>query len=102
MTTTSSASTDATAYGREEVEPESQYAVFLRFPILYENATSDSDTNGIGALSDTISCQVVRTFNQFPTAQLTYKRDGVLAKQLQEGRIRITSTYVEKTPCYYF
>ena len=90
MTTTSSASTDATVYGREEIEPESQYAVFLRFPILYENATSDSDTNGIGALSDTISCQVVRTFNQFPTAQLTYKRDGVLAKQLQEGRIIMT------------
>lgn len=90
MATTSSTSTDATVYGREEIEPESQYAVFLRFPILYENATSDSDANGIGPLSDTISCQVVRTFNQFPTAQLTYKRNGALAKQLQEGRIIMT------------
>lgn len=87
MATTSSIEDDAKNYGSEEVEPESQYAVFLRFPILYENATSDSDTNGIGPLSDTISCQIVRTINQFPTLQLTYKRNGVLAKELKENRI---------------
>lgn len=87
MATTSSLAEDEATYGRSEVEPESEYAVFLRFPILYENASQDSDTNGIGALSDTLSCNVVRTRNQFPTLQLTYKRDGIYAKELQNGRI---------------
>ena len=87
MATTSSLAEDEATYGRSEVEPESEYAVFLRYPILYENASQDSDTNGIGALSDTISCNVVRTRNQFPTLQLTYKRDGIYAKELQNGRI---------------
>ena len=87
MATTSSLAEDEATYGRSEVEPESEYAVFLRYPILYENASQDSDTNGIGALSDTLSCNVVRTRNQFPTLQLTYKRDGIYAKELQNGRI---------------
>ena len=87
MATTSSLAEDEANYGRSEVEPESEYAVFLRYPILYENASQDSDTNGIGALSDTLSCNVVRTRNQFPTLQLTYKRDGIYAKALQNGRI---------------
>lgn len=87
MATTSSLAEDEANYGRSEVEPESEYAVFLRYPILYENASQDSDTNGIGALSDTLSCNVVRTRNQFPTLQLTYKRDGIYAKELQNGRI---------------
>lgn len=87
MATTSSLAEDEANYGSSEVEPESEYAVFLRYPILYENASQDSDTNGIGALSDTLSCNVVRTRNQFPTLQLTYKRDGILAKELQNGRI---------------
>lgn len=87
MATTSSLAEDEATYGRSEVEPESEYTVFLRYPILYENASQDSDTNGIGALSDTLSCNVVRTRNQFPTLQLTYKRDGIYAKELQNGRI---------------
>ena len=87
MATTSSLAEDEATYGRSEVEPESEYAVFLRYPILYENASQDSDTNGIGALSDTLSCNVVRTRNQFPTLQLTYKRDGIYAKELQNGRV---------------
>lgn len=87
MATTSSLAEDEATYGRSEVEPESEYAVFLRYPILYENASQDSDTNGIGALSDTLSCNVVRTRNQFPTLQLTYKRNGIYAKELQNGRI---------------
>ena len=87
MATTSSVSEDEKTYGRSEVEPESQFAVFLRYPILFESAAQDSDTNGIGALSDTISCNVVRTRNQFPTLQLTYKRGGIHSKELQNGRI---------------
>lgn len=87
MATTSSVSEDAVTYGRSEVEPESEYAVFLRYPILYENAAQDADGNGLGALSDTISCNVVRSSNQFPTLQLTYKRNGVLSKELQNGRV---------------
>lgn len=87
MATTSSVSEDEKTYGRSEVEPESQFAVFLRYPILFESAAQDSDTNGIGALSDTISCNVVRTRNQFPTLQLTYKRGGIHSKELRNGRI---------------
>lgn len=90
MATTSSVSEDAVTYGRSEVDPESEFSYFLRYPILYENAASDSDTNGIGALSDTISCNVVRTRNQFPTLQLTYKRGGVHSKDLDNGRIIMT------------
>lgn len=90
MATTSSVSDDETLYGREEVEPESEYSVLLRYPILYDNAASDYDTNGLGALSDALSCIVNRTFNQFPTLQMTYKRDGIHAKELQEGRIIMT------------
>ena len=47
MATTSSVSEDEKTYGRSEVEPESQFAVFLRYPILFESAAQDSDTNGI-------------------------------------------------------
>lgn len=87
MATTSTIAEDAANFGREEVEPESQYTVFLRYPILFENATSDSDTNGLGALSDTISCNIVRSSNQFPTLQLTYKINGVHANEIEESRI---------------
>lgn len=90
MATTSTIAEDEKVYGREEIEPESEFAVLMRFPILYENATSDSDTNGIGPLSDTKSCLVTRAYNQFPTLQLTYKRDGIYAKELQNGRIIMT------------
>lgn len=90
MATTSSISEDEKIYGREEVEPESEYSVLLRFPILYENAASDYDTNGLGALSDALTCIVNRTFNQFPTLQMTYKRNGIHAKDLQEGHIIMT------------
>ena len=90
MATTSSISEDEKIYGREEVEPESEYSVLLRFPILYENAASDYDTNGLGALSNALTCIVNRTFNQFPTLQMTYKRNGIHAKDLQEGRIIMT------------
>lgn len=90
MATTSSISEDEKIYGREEVEPESEYSVLLRFPILYENAASDYDTNGLGALSDALTCVVNRTFNQFPTLQMTYKRNGIHAKDLQEGHIIMT------------
>ena len=78
---------DLEDYGAEEVEPENQWTTFLRFPILYESAVQDSDTNGIGALSDTITCQAHRDSNQFPTLQMTYKLDGIHAKDLKEGRI---------------
>ena len=90
MATTSSISEDEKIYGREEVEPESEYSVLLRFPILYENAASDYDTNGLGALSDALTCIVNRTFNQFPTLQMAYKRNGIHAKDLQEGHIIMT------------
>ena len=78
---------DLEEYGAEEVEPENQWTTFLRFPILYESAVQDSDTNGIGALSDTLTCQAHRDSNQFPTLQMTYKLDGIHAKDLKEGRI---------------
>lgn len=90
MAETSTLEEDLEKYGSEEVEPETKWTVFLRFPILYENAVSDSDTNGIGALSDTLSCTVTRTSNQFATMQLVYKRDGIHAQELREGRVIMT------------
>ncbi|RMC47739.1 phage tail spike protein [Lactobacillus sp. ESL0225] len=60
---------------------------YLRYPILFENATDNDKTNGIGALVDCLSCQVVQTVNTIPTLSLTYKADGKLAKELKSGRI---------------
>lgn len=78
------------AIDKSEVDVESEYEDYLRYPILYELATEPEETNGYGALSSCISCQVVRTANQFPTLQMEYERDGPLAHQIQPDRIIMT------------
>lgn len=60
---------------------------YLRYPILFENVADNDQTNGIGALVDCLSCQVVQTVNTIPTLTLTYKPDGKLAQELKSGRI---------------
>lgn len=63
---------------------------YLRHPILYRYATDDPNTNGLGALPDALSVQVVRTRNAFPTMQMIYRRDGINADKLQQGMIIMT------------
>ncbi|QNQ83752.1 hypothetical protein FP435_04490 [Lactobacillus sp. PV037] len=76
-------------YGEYEVEEQpDQY--LMRFPILYERASDNDYRNGLGALSDTLSCTVTRTANAFPTLQMTYKVEGQHATEIIPGRIIMT------------
>ena len=61
-----------------------QYDYLLDFPHWYQSINSDFTTPGL-TLSDTISCQVTWNYNQFPTLQLTYPRDGVHVKNIKEN-----------------
>lgn len=61
--------------------------LYLRYPILFENVADDAHSNGIGALADCLSCQVTQTANTIPTLAMTYKVDGVHAKDIAEGEV---------------
>lgn len=61
--------------------------LYLRYPILFENVADNDKTNGVGALVDCLSCQIIQTVNTIPTLSLTYKADGKLAKELKSGRV---------------
>ena len=61
-----------------------EYDYLLDFPHWYPSINSDFTTPGL-TLSDAISCQVTWNYNQFPTLQLTYPRDGVHVKNLKEN-----------------
>ncbi|WP_158593057.1 phage tail spike protein [Lactobacillus sp. ESL0230] len=67
--------------------PQTNYAEYdylLDYPHWYSSVTSDLTTPGL-TLSDAVSCQVTWNYNQFPTLQLTYPKDGVHAKKLAEN-----------------
>lgn len=61
-----------------------EYEYLLDYPHWYSSVTSDLTTPGL-TLSDAVSCQVTWNYNQFPTLQLTYPKDGVHAKKLAEN-----------------
>ena len=56
-------------------------------PILYESNTTTFNTNGIGRLSDAITCIVTEERNGQYELQMTYPLDGALYNDLQVSRI---------------
>lgn len=56
-------------------------------PILYESNTTSFNTNGIGRLSDAITCTVTEERNGQYELQMTYPLDGALYNDLQVSRI---------------
>lgn len=56
-------------------------------PILYEATEKKFETLGIGALSETISCQVVEEFNGEYELELTYPQTGYLFDEIKNQRI---------------
>lgn len=56
-------------------------------PILYESNTTNFNTNGIGRLSDAITCIVTEERNGQYELQMTYPLDGALYNDLQVSRI---------------
>ena len=56
-------------------------------PILYESNTTSFNTNGIGRLSDAITCIVTEERNGQYELQMTYPLDGALYNDLQVSRI---------------
>lgn len=56
-------------------------------PILYESNTTDFNNNGIGRLSDAITCIVTEERNGQYELQMTYPLDGALYGDLQVSKI---------------
>lgn len=56
-------------------------------PILYESNTTNFNTNGIGRLSDAITCIVTEERNGQYELRMTYPLDGALYNDLQVSRI---------------
>ncbi len=64
-------------------------------PILYESGTTTFTTNGIGRLTDCISCRVTEERNGIFEAEFEYPITGQYYSEIQEGRI-ITVTHDEQ------
>ena len=60
---------------------------YLRFPILYERASDDTSTLGLGFLSGIMTGTVTRDANAVGVLNLTYNPADPLAKELTKGRI---------------
>lgn len=56
-------------------------------PVLFENNETEFVTQGIGALSDAVSCKVSEELNSSYELTMEYPLDGVLYKEIQMGRI---------------
>ena len=61
-------------------------------PILYEKYETKFKGNGIGRLSDAVSCVVSERINDFYTLALTYPADGNHANALSVGRLISANT----------
>ena len=64
-------------------------------PILYESGTTTFTTNGIGRLTDCISCRVTEERNGIFEAEFEYPITGQYYSEIQEGRI-ITVSHDEQ------
>lgn len=62
-----------------------RYDELLSFPHLYKSINSDFTTPGF-TLSDALTCDVTVNFNQYPTLQMTYPRDGNHMEEIQKDR----------------
>lgn len=56
-------------------------------PVLYESTESTFETNGLGVLSDTISCQVVEERNGIFEITLEYPLTGIRYQEIKQRRI---------------
>ena len=56
-------------------------------PILYEGTEQSFTSNGLGRLSDAITCKVVEERNGIYELEMTYPISGVHVDELQEGKI---------------
>ena len=56
-------------------------------PILYEGTETAFISNGLGRLSDAISCKVVEERNATYELEMTYPVTGIHFQDIQEGRI---------------
>lgn len=67
-------------------------------PILYEETEKEFKTNGIGRLSDAVSCIVHERKNDSYELDMTYPVDGKYFKELQPGRIIFATHDNSKKP----
>lgn len=56
-------------------------------PVLYESTESTFETNGLGVLSDTISCQVIEERNGIFEITLEYPLTGIHYQEIKQRRI---------------
>ena len=63
----------------------------MKYPILYNYATDDLNTMGLGQLKGIETITIQRDANAFPILNMTYDKDDVLAKELKVGMIIKTS-----------
>lgn len=62
-------------------------------PILYEGTEQSFTSNGLGRLSDAISCKVVEERNATYELEMTYPITGVHFDDIQEGRIILAKPF---------
>ena len=62
-------------------------------PILYEGTEQSFTSNGLGRLSDAISCKVVEERNATYELEMTYPVTGVHFDDIQEGRIILAQPF---------
>lgn len=83
-------------FGTTEVDDRSPYQDVMRYPIYYDNAVDNDDTNGRVVLSDCKTCVVTMNRNQIPICQITYPRDGIASKIMKPEGVVMTdcNTYL--------
>lgn len=62
-------------------------------PILYEANEKDFVSNGLGRLSDAISCKVIEERNGIYELEMTYSIDGVHYKDIQKDRLILAKPF---------
>lgn len=88
--TSSDDQTTANDYGNDEFDIGSKFQDTMQYPIYYDNAVDNDETNGRVVLSDCRQINVVTAMNQIPTVQVTYPRDGLGSKIMQPEGIIMT------------
>lgn len=68
-----------------------QYNYLLDYPHWYQSVNSDFTTPGL-TLRDATSCKVSWNYNQFPTLQMMYPKNGLHANSLKENTYILTDT----------
>ncbi len=65
-------------------------------PILYPAGETAFDTNGIGILSDTISCTVTESLNGVYTLEMEYPIDGIHFSEISDSSIILAMAHPSK------